>query len=104
MKVKITTPNDWYSNREGDEIKVAATLVSNSEGILCYLAKDWNWYWDREVKSLIHPKDCYLTDTTGSDFEDGLELGIALGKEEKYKEFVGEGILQDEEELMEDDE
>lgn len=104
MKVKIITPNGWYSDRVGDEIKVESTPVADDLGEECYLAKDWNWYWNRDVKSLIRLEDCDITDTTGSPFEDGLELGIALGKEQKHQELVGEGILQDEEEFEEDDE
>lgn len=98
MKVKVTHGQGWYKDRVGDEIEVMASLAKNSDGKPCFVAKTWNWYWNRDVTDLILVVDADIIDSTGSDFEDGIQLGKVLGAEEKRKEFIAEGFIIDDEE------
>jgi hypothetical protein len=102
VKVQIQKGQGWYKDRVGDTIPVCFSKKTNSNGMPCFVAKTWNWYWNRDVIDLIDPFHCIVVDETGSDFEDGLELGKVLGAEEKRKEFIAEGFITDDEEEEEE--
>jgi hypothetical protein len=97
MKVRIlksTDPKSWYADRVGKEIEVNFSPVE-IDSIRHVVAKTWNYYWDRENLEMIPFSDIEITEDSGSDFQDGYDLGVVVGMQKKEKELIDEGILED---------
>lgn len=95
MKIRITSApkGSWYESLVGVEVEIEYTDLT--WGGTDYTLKDWNWYWRREDIRKVSVLDAEITDHSGSDFEDGLQMGMAYGRLEKVKELIGEGILDE---------
>lgn len=95
MKIRIVSApkGSWYETLVGRELEIEYT--DETWGGTDYTLKDWNWYWKRENLITVSVLDAEIIDHSGSDFEDGLQMGMAYGRLEKVKELIAEGILDE---------
>lgn len=92
MKVKVLSApaGAWYEYLVGKEIGIAFCDPEADQ----YLAKTWNYFWKRDQLQYIPREDCEIIDDSGSELEDGYEIGVAHGKVLEERRLIKEGVLE----------